>query len=101
MNWYKIQPHHVELFIFAKPNAKRNAFIKITETELHCVLHAKPQHGKANQEFILFLAEQFDIPKTQIILKSGERSRHKKVQLPLTPLVRTFIENPLQWLEQP
>lgn len=40
---------------------------------------AIPEKGRANNAVIEFLAKAFDLKKSEVILKSGETSRRKKV----------------------
>lgn len=96
--WYKIQNQEVELSILAKPNAKRTAFLSVSEQGLHIALHAKPQEDEANKELISYLAKLFRLPKSQIILKRGEHSRHKQVMVPLTVTVQRFLDDPMQFV---
>ncbi len=90
--WFEIKNNKAALHIFAKPNAKRSAFIKISEDELHIALHAKPHEGEANKELISYFAKLFRLPKSQVILERGESSRHKVVIVPLTATIQNFIE---------
>lgn len=92
--WFKLQDERVELRILVKPNAKRSALLALGPDELQIALHAKPQDGKANQELLSYLAELLAVPKTQIILKRGEKSRHKLVSLPLSGKTQHFLEQP-------
>jgi len=48
------------------------------------IIHLKspPVDGKANQELIKVLAKQFNIPKSQVTIKSGLSSKNKLVELP-------------------
>ncbi len=89
--WYKIQNQQVRIKIFAKPNAKKTAFLGIGEHGLLISLHAKPHQGAANKELIAYLSKLFHLPKTQIILLKGEESRHKLVVVPLTDSVLKVI----------
>lgn len=91
--WFKIQNQHVEITILAKPNAKKSAFLGINEQGLLISLHAKPHQGSANKELIAYLAELLHLPKTQIILQSGVKSRYKRVLVPLTESVKEFISS--------
>jgi uncharacterized protein (TIGR00251 family) len=88
---FKIQNQHVVINILVKPNAKKTAFIGISEHGLLISLHAKPHQGAANKELISYLAELFHMPKTQIILQSGQKSRYKRVMVPLTENVKKII----------
>jgi uncharacterized protein (TIGR00251 family) len=92
--WFNIINQQVELKIFAKPNAKRTALLKVDEEALHISLHAKPHEGEANKELISFLAKLFRIPKSQIILQRGESGRRKIMMVPLSVKVQEFIDNP-------
>lgn len=89
--WFKIQNEHVLLNILAKPNAKRTCILGIKNDALNISLHAKPHHNEANKELISFLAKLFRLPKSEVILNRGERSRHKKVMLPAIMTVLQFI----------
>jgi len=48
---------------------------------LHIRLAAAPVDGAANDALIAFLAEALDIPKRDIAIVSGERSRAKRVRV--------------------
>lgn len=89
--WFKIQDQQVKINILAKPNAKKTAFLGISEQGLLISLHAKPHKGAANKELITYLAKLFGVPKTQIILEKGEGSRNKQVIVPLTQSVHKLI----------
>jgi uncharacterized protein (TIGR00251 family) len=89
--WFKIKNQQVEINILVKPNAKKTAFLGISEQGLLISLHARPHQGEANKELIVYLAEFFHLAKTQIILKSGENSKYKRVVLPLTENIKNFI----------
>lgn len=90
--WFKIIKQQVVLQVFAKPNAKQTALLKVDDEGLHIALHAKPQKGEANKELIAYLAKLFDLPKSSITLKRGENSRYKVVIVPLTKKIQEFIE---------
>ena len=89
--WFKIQNQQVRINIFAKPNAKKTAFLGVGEQGLLISLHAKPHQGAANQELIDYLAKLFHLPKTQVTLLKGEGSRYKQVMVPLSDNVQKII----------
>ncbi|MES2212475.1 MAG: DUF167 domain-containing protein [Pseudomonadota bacterium] len=89
--WYRIHEQQVTLYILVKPNAAQSAFLGVVGDELHVRLKAKPIDGEANSALIALLAKSFKIPKKDIVLKRGDESRHKVLQLPLTPLLNTFL----------
>lgn len=82
--WFKVDSNHVDLFIYAKPNAKKSALLSITDDAMHIALHAKPQDGEANKELIKFIAGLFKVPKSHCELIRGESSRHKQIRIPLS-----------------
>lgn len=91
--WFKINEHHIEISVYAKPNAKNTQLLACTDTALHIALHAKPQEGEANKELISFIGKLLKVPKTQIELIKGKNSRHKLIQIPLSDSVLTFIKD--------
>lgn len=91
--WFKIKNQQVEIIVLAKPNAKQTKLLAIRDDALHIALHAKPQDGEANQELIAYLAKCFSIPKKQIVLQSGERSKHKRLMLPLNKVLQDWLDD--------
>jgi uncharacterized protein (TIGR00251 family) len=91
--WYKINDALVDFFVLAKPNAKQSQIIGADDKAIQIQLKAKPQEGEANKALIIFLAKTFKIPQKDIVLKRGDTSRYKVVQLPLTDTIKSFIAN--------
>ena len=44
-------------------------------------LAAPPVDGAANEALVAFLSDQLDLPRRQVTIVSGERSRDKRVQI--------------------
>ncbi len=44
-------------------------------------VHSPPEGGKANQELLEILAKALGVPKSELSLVSGEKSRNKVVAL--------------------
>lgn len=86
--WFKIQDQEVMVRIIAKPLAKKTMLLSISDEGLHIALHAAPHKGQANKELILYLSDIFQIPKSRIVLKRGENSKHKQVIVPLAAFNR-------------
>lgn len=97
--WFKIVKQQVELFILAKPNAKKTMLLSVSDQELHIAIHAKPHKGEANKELISYLAKLLQLPKSQIILQSGEGGKHKRVMVPLTEGVQRLLDDPTQYIK--
>ena len=67
--------------ITVKPGSKKGPLIEENETGLTVFLRAKPHDGEANQALIKLLADYFQVAKSQIIIKSGEKSRLKRIEV--------------------
>jgi len=81
----------IDLKIYVKPNAKQSALVAVKDQVLHIALHAKPQEGEANAELIRFLSELLQIPKTQLILQRGQKSRYKTVRVTHNEIVKKLL----------
>ena len=64
-----------------KPNSKKQVIEESADGNLTVHLKSPPVDGKANKELIELLAEKFDVPKSQIRIKSGLSSRTKWVEI--------------------
>ncbi|KPQ39260.1 MAG: hypothetical protein HLUCCO16_08615 [Phormidium sp. OSCR] len=64
-----------------KPNSKQQAIILEDDGSLTVRLQSSPVDGKANKELIQVLADRFGVRKSQVSIRSGERSRMKRVEV--------------------
>jgi uncharacterized protein (TIGR00251 family) len=78
--WYW-QNESLFLRLHIQANAKKSEWVGIYGDRLKLKLHAPAIDGKANRALIRFLAEFFDISKSQIYLASGELSQDKLVKI--------------------
>jgi uncharacterized protein (TIGR00251 family) len=67
--------------IKVKPNSKKQAIEESSDGSLTVNLKSPPVDGKANKELIELLANNFDVSKSQIRIKSGLSSRTKWVEI--------------------
>lgn len=63
------------------PRAGRSAFAGVRDGALVVRLAAAPVDGAANDELIDLLARTLHIPKRDVTIVSGERSRSKRVRI--------------------
>lgn len=70
------------LKVKVKPNSKRQEIMAELDGSFTVYLKSPPVDGKANEELIKLLAKKFDVPKSEIIIKSGLSSRNKLIELP-------------------
>ncbi len=67
------------LRLFIQPKASRDAIVGLHGDELKVAITARPTDGQANAHLIKFLAKQFRVAKSQIVIEKGELGRHKHV----------------------
>ena len=66
-----------------QPAAPRNELLGWnTAGELRIKIAAPPREGEANEELVRFLAKRFSLPRREIVVESGEKSRSKIVSAP-------------------
>jgi len=72
--------------IKAVPGASKSALGEISEGRLKVRIAAAPEDGKANEELRSFFAKALGIPKKEIVLETGEKSRLKTLRLPVSAI---------------
>lgn len=71
----------MDLDVRVTPRAGRSAIAGVRDGTLNIKLAAAPVDGAANDELIALLAKALHIPKRDITIVSGERSRSKRVRI--------------------
>ena len=66
------------------PNSSVSKIMEITEEFVKIKLNSPPLEGRANKEVINLLSKILDVPKTSIELISGDKSKLKTLNVPLT-----------------
>ena len=69
------------LQVHVVPNARSDVVVGEYGGAVKIKLRAQPLEGKANAALLRFLAEQLKLPRKAIVLKSGEKSRDKTIQI--------------------
>jgi uncharacterized protein len=69
------------LRVHVVPNAKVDSVVGVHGGAIKIKLRAPAVEGKANAALIRFLAEQLKLPRDAIVLKRGEKSRGKTIQI--------------------
>ena len=72
----------MKITVLVKPGARQGDRIVASADGLTVFLRAKAVDGAANQALIALLAKHFRVPKTQIAIVAGKRSRRKIVEIP-------------------
>ncbi len=63
------------------PRAQKNAFQGVREGALVVRLAAPPVEGRANAALQAFLAEALGVRRSQVSIRTGEKSRNKVVRV--------------------
>jgi uncharacterized protein len=71
----------ITLTLHIQPGAKKTEFAGLHGDALKIRLAAPPVDGKANEALLKFLAEVLHLPKSAVILKSGQTSRRKVLEV--------------------
>jgi uncharacterized protein (TIGR00251 family) len=82
MECLRVSETELLLDIKAVPGASKSRIAGISAGRLRVAIAAAPEDGKANEELRSFLAKSFGIPKKEITLKAGEKSRLKTLSFP-------------------
>ncbi|SFV51725.1 hypothetical protein MNB_SV-8-782 [hydrothermal vent metagenome] len=91
--FYKIEDNRVSIRIKAQPSASKNAFCEIYgEDAIKIRIKAPAVEGAANKELVKFLSKSFKVPKSDIIFKTGQNSKIKIVEFPLSDKFMNWIE---------
>lgn len=69
------------LRLYIQPKASRDAIVGEHGDELKVAITAPPVDGQANAHLMKFLAKQFRVAKSQVIIEKGELGRHKQVRI--------------------
>jgi uncharacterized protein (TIGR00251 family) len=63
------------------PNSKRNEVVSRVGSILRVKITAPAVEGKANEELCNFLADFFDVKRSMVFLRKGERGREKTIEI--------------------
>ena len=63
------------------PGSSRNEVVSRIGSILRVKISAPAVDGKANEELCEFLADFFDIKRSQVFLRKGERGREKTIEV--------------------
>jgi uncharacterized protein (TIGR00251 family) len=90
--FYKIDNNKVSIRIKAQPAASKNEFCEIYgEDAIKIRIKAAAVEGAANKELVKFLSKSFKVSKSDIIFKTGQNSKIKIVEFPLTEKFNEWV----------
>ena len=81
-DWFRVAADgRITLTLHIQPGAKRTEFAGRHGDALKIRLAAPPVDGKANEALIKFIAATLHLPKSSVMLKSGQTSRRKVLEV--------------------
>lgn len=75
------EPNVLRLRIYVQPGASRTQLSGLHGDAIKIKVSAPPEDGRANAELCEFIADFLGCAKRQVELFSGDKSRHKKVNV--------------------
>ena len=79
--YYVETPEGVIVNVKAQPRSSRSLVDGLLGDALKVRIRSAPVDGKANKELIETLADEFDLPKSSVVFRSGETSKTKRILL--------------------
>lgn len=80
-SWLRENPKGCSLAIKVQPKAGHDRLAKVEAQHLKIQLKAPAEDGKANAALIRFLQDFFNVPRGNIKILLGEKSRSKWVEI--------------------
>lgn len=81
MNWLNCAGGRIRLTLHVQPGAKQTETAGLHGDALKIRLNAPPVDGKANAQLIAFVADRLGVAKSAVVIKSGETSRRKVLEV--------------------
>ena len=81
MGWYDETPEGVVIAVSARPRSSRAGVEGLFGDSLKVRICAAPVDGKANRELAEVLADAFSLRRSDVVFKSGETSKTKRILL--------------------
>ena len=69
------------LLLYIQPGAKKTEVSGEHDERIRIRLKAPPVEGKANQALCAFLAKEFGVRQSDVVLRLGEKSRYKTIEI--------------------
>ena len=74
-------PDGVSFAVRVQPRARRNAIVGELGEALKIALTAPPVDGRANEACVEFFAEVLGVPRSSIMIASGQNGRNKVIRV--------------------
>ena len=80
-SWYTQTEDVIILKIYVQPGAKHNEIVGLYNEALKIKVATPAIDGRANVALLKYMAELFDVSLRNIILKRGDISRYKSIEV--------------------
>ena len=77
----KYEKEALVLRLYIQPKASRDQIVGLHGDELKVAITAPPVDGQANAHLQKFIAKQFRVAKSQVVIEKGDLGRHKQVRI--------------------
>jgi uncharacterized protein (TIGR00251 family) len=74
-------PNGVSFAVRVQPRARRNAIVGELGDALKIALTAPPADGRANEACVEFFADVLGVPRSSIMIASGQNGRNKVIRV--------------------
>lgn len=75
--WYLRNENRLTLQVTVQPGAKRSDIAGLHGDRLKIRLNSPALEGRANQALVKLIAQLFQVPKRQVVILRGDKSRQK------------------------
>ncbi|MHB1239619.1 MAG: DUF167 family protein [Gammaproteobacteria bacterium] len=79
--WYRWDGEDLILQLQIQPRASRDEIVGVHAGHLRIRLTAPPVDGRANETLLRYLADLFQVARSQVILIGGTKGRRKRVRI--------------------
>lgn len=81
MAWFEAEDGNIIITLRVIPRAAKNSIQGIMGDTLKVRIQAPPVEGKANAGLVKFISKQWNIPRSNIEILSGETGRNKRLRI--------------------
>ena len=80
-DWYRRDGDDLLLWIKAQPKSSKDGFAEVLGDAIKLRITAPPIEGRANKHIVNWLARQFGVAKSAVIIENGDTARRKRVRI--------------------
>lgn len=81
MSAITLMPGALTIRLYIQPKASRDQIVGLHGDEIKVAITAPPVDGQANAHLVKFIAKQFRVAKSNVVIEKGELGRHKQLHI--------------------